>query len=84
MYFSKQFYKKGLALSAKHGFNPPPPPHLSFQFTYSSMGVTGVFMIRNFVICVKVTLQRCHGVLLIGNFGFARKISIILHGLQKI
>ena len=29
-------------------------------------------MISNFVICVKVTLQRCHGVLLIGNFGFAR------------
>ena len=28
MYFSKQFYKKGLALSAKHGFNPPPPPSL--------------------------------------------------------
>ena len=45
------------------------------------VGVTGVFIIGNLIICVKVTLQRCHGVLLIGNFQFARKISIILDDL---
>ena len=39
MYFSKQFYKIGLALPAKHGFNFP--PDLSFQFTYSSMILPG-------------------------------------------
>jgi hypothetical protein len=31
--------QKGLALPTKHGFNPP-PPDLSFQFTYSLVHVT--------------------------------------------
>ena len=69
MYFSKQFYKKGLALPAKHGFNFP--PDLSFQFTDSSMEFllsVNVLKRRTFVYVLKMLIVRHLGTL---NSSFA-------------